>query len=160
MNRTPGGLMEFFSMPPPNFSSPTHPPQPIINKTFNKRKNRALLTVRRSQKHYEIFSNNVLQKNINRKQLRLRDSKLAQCLGCKRFSHSLPSVVAWFAIGDFMLRYSKEKRSYNWPWRRIYIWICSKGFDQRRGFIFSPENSTLASGEVNTILFITVRAFQ
>ena len=31
-------------------------------KTFNKRKNRALLTVRRSQKHYEIFSNNVLRK--------------------------------------------------------------------------------------------------
>ena len=25
---------------------------------------------------------------------------------------------------------------------------------------FSPENLTLASGEVNTILFITVRAFQ
>ena len=25
---------------------------------------------------------------------------------------------------------------------------------------FSPENSTIASGEVNTILFITVRAFQ
>ena len=25
---------------------------------------------------------------------------------------------------------------------------------------FSPENSTLASGEVNTILFIIVRAFQ
>ena len=64
------------------------------NKTFNKRKNRALLTVWRSQKHYEIFSNNVLRKNITRKQLRLRDSKLAQCLGCKRFSHSLHSVVA------------------------------------------------------------------
>ena len=64
------------------------------NKTFNKRKNRALLTVRRSQKHYEIFGNNVLRKNINRKQLRLRDSKSAQCLGCKRFSHSLHSVVA------------------------------------------------------------------
>ena len=32
------------------------------NKTFNKRKNRALLTVRRSQKHYEIFGNNVLRK--------------------------------------------------------------------------------------------------
>ena len=31
MNGRPGGLMEFFSMPPPNFSSPTHPPQPIIN---------------------------------------------------------------------------------------------------------------------------------
>ena len=67
----------------------------MMNKTFNKRKNRALLTVRRSQKHYEIFSNNVLRKNIvTRKQLRLRDSKLAQCLGCKRFSHSLHSVVA------------------------------------------------------------------
>ena len=64
------------------------------NKTFNKRKNRALLTVRRSQKHYEIFGNNVLRKNITRKQLRFRDSKLAQCLGCKRFSHSLHSVVA------------------------------------------------------------------
>ena len=25
---------------------------------------------------------------------------------------------------------------------------------------FSPENSTIASGEVNTILFMTVRAFQ
>ena len=25
---------------------------------------------------------------------------------------------------------------------------------------FSPENSTIGSGEVNTILFITVRAFQ
>ena len=32
------------------------------NKTFNKRKNRALLTFRRLQKHYEIFSNNVLRK--------------------------------------------------------------------------------------------------
>ena len=64
------------------------------NKTFNKRKNCALLTLRRSQKHYGIFGNNVLRKNIARKQLRLRDSKLAQCLGCKRFSHSLHSVVA------------------------------------------------------------------
>ena len=42
-----------------------------LNKTFNKRKNRALLTLRRSQKHHEIFSNNVLRKNITRKQLRL-----------------------------------------------------------------------------------------
>ena len=41
------------------------------NKTFNKRKNRALLTLKRSQKHYEIFNNNVLRKNIPRKQLRL-----------------------------------------------------------------------------------------
>ena len=55
---------------------------------------------------------------------------------------------------------SKEKRSYNWPYIRIYLWICSKGFDERRGFIFSPENSTIASGEVNTILFITVWVFQ
>ena len=42
-----------------------------INKTFNKRKNRALLTFRRLQKHYEIFSNNVLRKNITRKQFRV-----------------------------------------------------------------------------------------
>ena len=34
------------------------------------------------------------------------------------------------------------------------------GFDERGGFIFSTENSTIASGEVNTILFITARAFQ
>ena len=47
------------------------------NKTFNKRKNRALLTVRRSQKHYEIFSNNVLRKNITRKQLRLETIEIA-----------------------------------------------------------------------------------
>ena len=41
------------------------------NKTFNKRKNRALLTFRRLQKHYEILSNNVLRKNITRKQFRV-----------------------------------------------------------------------------------------
>ena len=40
-------------------------------KTFNKRKNRALLTFRRVQKHYEIFSDNVLRKNITRKQFRV-----------------------------------------------------------------------------------------
>ena len=39
-------------------------------KTFNKRKNRALLTLRRSQKHYEIFSKYVLRKNITRKQFK------------------------------------------------------------------------------------------
>ena len=48
------------------------------NKTFNKRKNRALLTLRRSQKHYEIFSNNVLRKNITRKQLRLKTIEIAR----------------------------------------------------------------------------------
>ena len=47
------------------------------NKTFNKRKNRALLTLRRSQKHYEIFSNNVLRKNVNWKQLRLETIEIA-----------------------------------------------------------------------------------
>ena len=48
------------------------------NKTFNKRKNRALLIVRRSrQKHYEIFGNNVFRKNINRKQLRLETIQIA-----------------------------------------------------------------------------------
>ena len=47
------------------------------NKSFNKRKNRALLTLRRSQKHYEIFSNNVFHKNITRKQLRLETIEIA-----------------------------------------------------------------------------------
>ena len=47
------------------------------NKMFNKRKNRVLLSLRGSQKHYEIFSNNVLQKNITRKQLRLETIKIA-----------------------------------------------------------------------------------
>ena len=47
------------------------------NKTFNKCKNRALLTVRRSRKHHEIFSNNVLRKNITRKQLRLETIEIA-----------------------------------------------------------------------------------
>ena len=75
-------------------------------------------------------------------------------------SHSLHSVIVWFAIWDFSLPSSKEKRSHNWPYRRIHIWICSKGFDECGGFIFSLENSTIASGEVNTILFITVGAFQ
>ena len=48
-----------------------------INKTFNKRKNCALLTLRRSQKHYEIFGNNVLPKNITQKQLRLETTEIA-----------------------------------------------------------------------------------
>ena len=48
-----------------------------FNKSFNKRKNRALLTLRRSQKHYEIFSNNVFRKNITRKQLRLETIEIA-----------------------------------------------------------------------------------
>ena len=40
------------------------------NKTFNKRKNRALLTLGRSQKHNEIFSTNVLRENITWKQFK------------------------------------------------------------------------------------------
>ena len=47
------------------------------NKTFNKRKNRALLTLSRSQKQYEIFGYNVWRKNINRKQLRLETVEIA-----------------------------------------------------------------------------------
>ena len=34
------------------------------NKTFNKRKNRALLTVRRSQKQYEIFATTFCEKTL------------------------------------------------------------------------------------------------
>ena len=47
------------------------------NKSFNKRKNRALLSLRRSQKHYEIFSNNAFRKKITRKQLRLETIEIA-----------------------------------------------------------------------------------
>ena len=49
------------------------------NKTFKKRKIGALrrLTLRRSQKHYEIFSNNVLRENITRKRLRLETIEIA-----------------------------------------------------------------------------------
>ena len=54
-----------------------------FNKTFNKRKNRALLTLRRSQKHYEIFSHNVLRKNITQKQLGLETIE-----------------IAWFRVGS------------------------------------------------------------
>ena len=41
---------------------------PFSNKTFKKRKKTRFLTLLRSQKHYVIFSNNVLQENITRKQ--------------------------------------------------------------------------------------------
>ena len=41
------------------------------NKTFKKRKNRAFLTLRRSQKHYEIFSKNVLRKSITQKTIEI-----------------------------------------------------------------------------------------
>ena len=46
-----------------------------MNKTFKNRKNRALLTL--SPKHYEMFSNSVLRKNITRKQLRLETIEIA-----------------------------------------------------------------------------------
>ena len=42
----------------------------------------------------------------------------------------------------------------------MYLHMFKKGFDERGGLIFYPENSTIASGEVNMILFITVREFQ
>ena len=54
-----------------------------FNKTFKKCKNRALLTLRHSQKHYEIFINNILRKNIPRKQLRLETTE-----------------IAWFKVGS------------------------------------------------------------
>ena len=60
-----------------------------FNKTFNKRKNRALLTLRRSQKHYEVFSKNVLRKNITRKQFK-------RCLGLVSISQA--------ALGNLVMR--------------------------------------------------------
>ena len=72
-----------------------------MNKTFNKRKNRALLTLRRSQKHYEIFSNNVLRKKHYPETVKIgnnRDCVIQSWLSAwvvrDFISHSLHSVVA------------------------------------------------------------------
>ena len=63
-------------------------------------------------------------------------------------SHSLHSVLALFVIGEgeevFPLTFQTN------------ITIHRLVFDEGWDFIFSPENSTIASGEVNTIFFITV----
>ena len=71
------------------------------NKTFNKRKNRALLTLRRSQKHYEIFSNNVLRKKHYPKTVKIGNNRdcvihcwLSAWVVRDFISHSLHSVVA------------------------------------------------------------------
>ena len=91
----------------------------------------------------------------------MRDSKLGKCVPglpeilfhilCIAWLHDLQSEtfvhLARRRIG-LIIGLSDEY---------IYMWICSKGFDERQGFIFSLENSTIACGEVNTILFITVR---
>ena len=50
---------------------------PYMGCLWGSAKNRALLTLTRSQKHYEIFSNNILRKNITRKQLRLETIEIA-----------------------------------------------------------------------------------
>ena len=69
----------------------------IQNKTFKKkRKNRALLILRRSQKHCEIFSNNVLRKNISRTQLRMETIE-----------------IAWFKVG-----------SVPWLWEILFHILC------------------------------------
>ena len=41
-----------------------------------------------------------------------------------------------------------------------YIFAYIHGVLKSAEVLFSPENPTIASGEVNTILFTTVRAFQ
>ena len=118
------------------------------NKTFNKRKNGALLTLRRSQKDYEIFSNNVLRKNITRKHLRSETIEIAwfnvgSVLGLSAILFHI-LCIAWLRDlqSETCLPCTKEKRSYNWPYRWIYtIWICSKGFDEHRGFIFFPQRT-------------------
>ena len=83
---------------------------------LKKSKNRALL--RRSQKHYEIFSNNVLRKNITLKQLRLETIEIAwfkvgsvpSAWVVRDFiSHSFHSVVAWFAIRHFVYLARRRK---------------------------------------------------
>ena len=63
------------------------------NKTFNKRKNRTLLTFRCSQKHYEIFSNNVQSKIGNNRDCVIQ-SWLSAWVVRDFISHSLHGVVA------------------------------------------------------------------
>ena len=74
---------------------------------FNKRKNRAFLTVRGSQKHYEIFSNNVLRKKHYPETIKIGNNRDCVIQSWRSawivrdfISHSLHSVVACFAIGD------------------------------------------------------------
>ena len=64
-------------------------------------KNRALLTLRRSQKHYEIFSNNVLRKKPYPKTVKIGNNRdcvihgwLSAWVVRDFISHSLHSVVA------------------------------------------------------------------
>ena len=67
------------------------------NKTFKKPKNHALLTLRRSQKHYEIFSNNVLRKKHYLETVKIgnnRDCVIQSWVVRDFISHSLHSVVA------------------------------------------------------------------
>ena len=64
---------------------------------FKKRKNRAFITLRRSQKHYEIFSNNVLRKKHyleNNRDCMIQSWLSAWAVRVRDFiSHSLHSVV-------------------------------------------------------------------
>ena len=73
----------------------------LLDKMFKKRKNRALLTLRRSQKHYEIFSNNVLRKKHYPETVKIgnnRDCVIQSWLSAwvvrDFISHSLHSMVA------------------------------------------------------------------
>ena len=67
------------------------------NKTFKKRKNHALLTLRRSQKHYEIFSNNFFAKKHYLETVKIgnnRDYVIQSWVVRDFISRSLHSVVA------------------------------------------------------------------
>ena len=70
-------------------------------KTFKKRKNCTRLTLRHSQKHYEIFSNNVLRKKHYPDTVKIGNNKdcviqswLSAWVVRDFISHSLNSVVA------------------------------------------------------------------
>ena len=88
------------------------------NKMFIKRKNRALLTVRRSQNATKYLATTFCEKTLpgnsqDWKQQRLRDSKLAQCLGCKRFYFtSFAQRGCVICNRETCLPCFKEKRSY------------------------------------------------
>ena len=63
-------------------------------------------------------------------------------------------------MGDFCSSNSREKKSLLIDLLDEYIFAYVQMVLTSAEVLFFPENSTIASGEINTILLITVRAYQ
>ena len=121
------------------------------------------------QKHYEYLATTFCEKTLPRnnlkdwKQQRLRDSRLAQCLGCKRFYFIFFAQRGCMICNGRLFVYLAQGRKgllIDFLDEYIFAYV-QRVLTSAEVFYFSSENSIMiASGEVNTILFITVRAFQ